>query len=619
MNLFDLAAKLSLDDKEFNKKADDADQKGQKLKKTLGTGLKVAAGAAAAGMAALAAGAMAVARSFAKNIKETAEYGDNVDKMSQKLGLSAEAYQEWDYIIGQAGADIDSMTTGLKTLTNKLDDAKNGGADAQKMFAKLGLSMEDLSTMSREEVFEATIAGFQSMADTTERAALANDLFGKSGQNLTPLFNSTIEDTQALKDAAHELGFVMSDENVKASADFQDALDTMSKSFDGLKRRMVQDFMPGITSVMEGLAKIFGGDTEGGLGQINQGVEEFSNKLKELLPTMIEIGGNIVLSIAQAIVDNLPTIVESALSVLNAITQGIVDNKEVLVDAAVNIVMMLVNNILENTPILFDAALSIIEALISGIGDALPELIPAAIDCIMTLVTTLIEHLPDLIMSGGDLIGGLITGILNAIPVLIKALPEVIKGIITGIINGLPQIFMQAGEIIISIIDALIAGIPDLIMALPEIIMAIIDAFANTDWGKVGSDLLEGIKNGFLKKVSSLWQTVKDACRRLLDSVKNFLGIHSPSKVFADQVGKMIPEGIGEGIEDNTDDMIQAAHDSIDELTGSISVGDGVGNMSFGAVNITVNGAQYSNPTELAEAIGIELQKLSNRRSAVYA
>ena len=92
--------------------------------------------------------------------------------------MSAEAYQEWDYVLGQAGVDITSMTTGLKTMTNQIDDAKNGSVKAQERFAKLGISLNDLNTMSREDIFSAVVSVMQGMADTTERAALANDLFG---------------------------------------------------------------------------------------------------------------------------------------------------------------------------------------------------------------------------------------------------------------------------------------------------------------------------------------------------------------------------------------------------------------------------------------------------------
>ena len=86
---------------------------------------KLAKGLAVGG-AAIAAGSAAALVGIVKGAKGVSEYGDNVDKMSQKLGLSSDAYQKWDYVLNLAGTDMGSMTTGLKTLTNKFDDAKNG-------------------------------------------------------------------------------------------------------------------------------------------------------------------------------------------------------------------------------------------------------------------------------------------------------------------------------------------------------------------------------------------------------------------------------------------------------------------------------------------------------------
>lgn len=103
------------------------------------------------------------------------------------------------------------------------------------MFAQLGISLDDLNNMSREDVFGAAITGFQNMADSTERAALANDLFGKSGQELTPLFNTSVQETQEMIQAVNDLGGVMSNDAVKAAADFEDNLQDMQTAFTGIK------------------------------------------------------------------------------------------------------------------------------------------------------------------------------------------------------------------------------------------------------------------------------------------------------------------------------------------------------------------------------------------------
>ena len=110
--------------------------------------------------------------------------------------MSYEAYQKWDYAMKICGTEMSSCTTGLKTLTNTFDDASNGSASAIEKFERLGLSVDQLSGMSREDMFATVVTALQNVEDETEKAALANDMFGKSGQNLLPLFNMTQEELQ---------------------------------------------------------------------------------------------------------------------------------------------------------------------------------------------------------------------------------------------------------------------------------------------------------------------------------------------------------------------------------------------------------------------------------------
>ena len=244
MNVFDLFAKISLDTKEYtdglNSASSETSSFGSNLTSTLET-------AAVAGVAAL--GALAV--SAAKVTGDTAKYGDEIEKNSQKVGLSYESYQKWDYAMQIAGTSMNDCTTGLKTLTNKFDDALKGSDSANEAFERLGLSVEDMSDWSREDVFDAVVRSLQNVEDETDKAAIANDLFGKSGQNLMPMFNSTNEDLDALMQTAEEYGFIMSDDMVEASADYQDSLLTMKKTMTGVRNSIAGKFIPVLTDAFE--------------------------------------------------------------------------------------------------------------------------------------------------------------------------------------------------------------------------------------------------------------------------------------------------------------------------------------------------------------------------------
>ena len=209
----------------------------------IGKGMTVAA--AAIGAAAIAAG-----KSIYNLASSTAEYGDTVEKNSQKVGLSYSAYQKWDYAMQIAGTSMADCTNGLKTLTNTFDDAQKGSSTAQEKFNRLGLSLDDLKGKSREEVFEKTVEALQNVSDETEKAALANDLFGKSGQNLLPLFNQSTKATKELLAEAERYGMVMSDDAVDASADFEDSLTRLKKSFGGIKNTIGAELVPVLTDLM---------------------------------------------------------------------------------------------------------------------------------------------------------------------------------------------------------------------------------------------------------------------------------------------------------------------------------------------------------------------------------
>ena len=377
----------------------------------LGKALKVG-GIATAALGAAMAGATGAIVGGAKSVSE---YGDKVDKMSQKLGLSTDAYQKWDYVLNLAGTDMQSTAAGLKTLTNKLDDAKNGNEGAIAAFERLGISMEQAANMSREDLFAAAISGFQQMEDSTERAALANDLFGRSGQNLAPLFNTSSEATQEMINRAEEYGMIMSQDAVAASAAFQDSLTTLSGTVDGLKNRLLSEFLPSMTQVTDGLAMIFSGDTENGIENVKSGIDGFLSTFSNILPTILELGGSIIMQIAQGIINALPQLSAEAPAIINT----------------------LISFITNNLPAIVSFAAQIIVSLVVGLVQALPQLIAAIPQIIQAIVSTLSANSGQLKTAGMALLRMVVNGIISAISTLASVGMNIVRGIWNGISNGL--------------------------------------------------------------------------------------------------------------------------------------------------------------------------------------
>ena len=561
MNLFEIAASLTLNKDDYDKGLTDAEKSasgfGTKLKAGLGVAAKVGA-AAVTTVATVAAGTAALTKTIVSGTKETAAYGDEVYKMSQKLGLSAEAYQEWDYVLELSGADINNMSTGLKTLTNKLDDAKNGSKTAQAMFAKLGLTADDLFSMSREDIFAAAITGFQNMADSTQRAALANDLFGKSGQELTPLFNTTAEETAKLRQEAHDLGFVMSNENVKASAEYQDSITTLNKTLGGMKNTIMSDFLPSMTSITEGLTAIFAGD-ESGVGKITQGIDGIVSTISSKLPQILSTGSRIVFGLLDAISKNAPKIVKAGGSIIMELAKGLI----------------------ERLPEILEIAIEIITELADTIGEELPTLIPIIVEAIITIAQTLIDHLPDLLEAVITIVSGLAQGILDALPILIEALPDIIVGIVNFILEAIPQlleaIMTIAGKItekFPEILDSLITALPELISGLidgilehlPEIIQAGIDlvsALLNDIGSIVGAlaeklpELIMGIIEALLTHIPDIIEAGVSLLGQLLSDIPGILA------ALVSAIGSIVA-GIAEGFANKIEEVLRIGKDIVD-------------------------------------------------------
>lgn len=209
------------------------------LSKELGGGIKKAATVCTA-----AIGAVALATQ--QLVSHTMEAGDKVDKMSQKIGMSRKEYQEWDYIMSQNGSSVDVLETGYKKLASSMEGVIKGSKDSVSTFKQLGVRVKDNNGALRkqEDVFNDCIRALQKIENPTQKAILANRLFGKSAIELKPLLNQSADSVDALKKRANDLGMVMSDEAVDASVKLTDTMDTIKRSMGGLSLSIGAEFLP---------------------------------------------------------------------------------------------------------------------------------------------------------------------------------------------------------------------------------------------------------------------------------------------------------------------------------------------------------------------------------------
>lgn len=346
MDLMTLIAALKVDDSEFNKGIRKAERNGKKFsdkfEKFTGKARKLLVGAFSA---------VAVKKAidgvlgFANSISSL---GDQIDKQSQVLGMSRQRYQEWDYILSQTGGNIESMSVSMKTLNNAILEGSKESADA---FKTIGLSTKDLAGMSVEDQFEAVVRAFQKLPAGAEKSAAAVKLFGKNGLELLPLLNADVLEIDILRQKAKDLGLIMSDEAVDASAEYQDSLDTMKRTFQGLRNTIGSKVLPVLTNAFDRMTQY--------ASKLRKAYD--NNGLRGVFETLKEDAGKVWASLK----DNLKNSDSAALRTFGNALQTIED---------------IFNWILENQELVITAVGAIAAAFaVSAIADFVTNLSPLKI------------------------------------------------------------------------------------------------------------------------------------------------------------------------------------------------------------------------------------------------
>lgn len=256
---------------------------------------------------------------------------------------------------------------------------------------------------------------------------------------------------------------------------------------------------------------------------------QFGTQIDQILLMMQTKGPEVITNFCNGIVAALPNLIAQGATMLNNLMLAIT----------------------ANLPAIIQGGIAIVSTLITGIAQQLPTLIPTALMMIVTLVSSLLSNVGQLVDAGINLLVGLAQGVVNALPQLINKAPTIIGQLATAIISNLPKILLAGIKIITILGTGLIQAVPQIISKIPSIISQVKNAFTSVDWGSVGMNIIKGIANGLKGAAGAIVEAAKGAAESALNAAKNFLGIHSPSRVFRDQVGKMMALGMGIGFERN--------------------------------------------------------------------
>ncbi len=219
-------------------------------------GKSAAAGIKAIAVAAAAAGTAVVA-SFSKMVDKYVEIGDWIDKMAKRTGISAMALSELAYAADISGAELADVERSVKRMANSIVMANTGLESYNFAFKQIGLNVKDLAGLKPDEQFMRIGAAIARLADDTEKAAMAQQIFGRAGTALLPMFREGEEGIAKLREEAHRLGIVFDEEAAEKAAKLKDAKTALKASIQGLGFAIVSDFIPKLTQLADHLTDMF--------------------------------------------------------------------------------------------------------------------------------------------------------------------------------------------------------------------------------------------------------------------------------------------------------------------------------------------------------------------------
>lgn len=636
MDVFSLAAKITLDTSEYESALGDASTKTHSFGENLKSGLATAAKVGAAGLAAATTAVTALSKAA---LDSYGDYEQLVGGVETLFKTSADVVKEYaDNAYQTAGLSANEYMETVTSFSASLLQSLGGDTEAAAKYADMAIT--DMSDNANKM--------------GTAMDSIQNAYQGFAKQNFTMLDNlklgygGTKEEMERLLADAEKISGIEYD--ISSYADIVDAIHVVQTEMGitGTTAAEAASTIQGsMSAAKSALQNLITGIADGNadLDQlIGNFVESVSTAGKNILPRIEQIlvgAGTVIQKLAPIISEQLPPLVASVLpamigagtELLTGLLTGLISALPMLVEAIPQIIDQIGAALAEGWPTIQAAGSELLSMLVNGLVSNLPALVPAAVEAILQLVETFTspESLGGFIDSALQLILALADGLIRAIPELLDKVPVIIKNLVQTIVERGPELVLAAIQLISSLGMGLVSAIPRLLSYAVQIPAAIIGAIVDgiKGIGEIGGDIVRGVWEGIKGMERWIVNNVKDFFGGIVDSVKGLLGIHSPSTVFAG-IGENMALGVGAGWDDEFGKIKKNIESGLDfgetNITGAATL-PASGNspyaqkpFAFGDVfNITVNGAKYQDEQSLARVIAQEIQHMKERRLAAYA
>lgn len=337
-------------------------------------------------------------------------------------------------------------------------------------------------------------------------------------------------------------------------------------AFTDLAMDVVEKFGKGITSAGDAISEYIEPILSDIIGIFTDNVPEF-----------LETGAEVISKLAEGFAEGIPSLLESVLPMVENLSEAIREGSGYIVDAGINVILSLAQGIMDSLPTLLEQLPQIIINIAGVINDNAPKLIAGGIRLIQMLISGIINAVPSLIanfpqifqavlavwsaLNWIDLGHNVINFIKNGVQNLFNTIPNTMKDIGKKAIEFFKGVdWANAGSQAINFIKSAIMGLfTSIPNALTSIGNAAVSAFKSINWWDLGANIIRGIVNGISSNVGAIVDAAKNAAKRAFEAAKDFLGIKSPSRLFRDEVGAMIPRGLALGIDEQASTAVESA------------------------------------------------------------
>ena len=485
----------------------------------------------------------------------------------------------------EAGAALEQSIGGIETLFKESSDTMIQYAN--NAFRTCGLSANDYmeTTTSFAASMLSSVGG-----DTAKAAELSNnaliamsDNANKMGTNMQDIQNAyqgfakqnytmldnlklgyggTKEEMQRLLSDANKLNKqqgIITDYSIDSFADITEAIQVVQDNLGitGTTALEAASTLSGSFGTMQAawtnfIAKLSVGNRD----QVNQAMMDLASSastflFQNLIPAIGRIITQLPSAIGTFITTAIPLLIENGKQIISNIIQGWQENKGRWKDTVNNFLDNAIEWIETSLPQILAEGIASVEEFIAGWGQGDGHMMATVGELIGKILTVIIKAVPQILAAGVLIVGKLAVGFIQNIPYFLTQIGTLLGQMISTIASNFPKLVSSGGSMLLKIIAGFINGITNIPSAVKKAVDSFKSNFRNVDWGELGTNIIKGIVNGITGGIGKLVTAAKNVAKNALDAAKEALGIHSPSRVFELEVGKMIDLGLAAGIERN--------------------------------------------------------------------